>query len=746
MLREVIVPASIAAVGLLGLATFEWGETETIGMAVGATCLWGPFALAIALWLRESVPDAGERLALSLAGSYASTAVVYFGLSLGGVGWLFPWCQAAAVAAVVACRSWRESIRTALARCGEWKWDWWLTALLVATLVVSVRYRVPFTVSSVDGGRHFRLYHDQTYHVAMTYELQRHIPPVQRAMAAGTPERAYHLMPHISTLLLGAYGDQPDLLRTQTTWSFVAMTVMLCLCLHYTIRAVTGSSPAGWLAVSLLFIFSIPFPAIVTNPLGYFHCSLYPHTTSLLEPVVFTTQQMYSGMVVLYGVFLGAAILDRLVRSDRPEQAWRIVAVMGIMTGAMLRFRAHAFLPLAPAFGLAGAWLAWRARDWRCLGGVVLAAGISLALLLEIRSPTYAAGTASAALGYNALTWPGRPDAPNPRFQWWWVFWPGAAPCLAFLQRVLPEPVARQTWHVVCVAAFTLFQVVGLPLALAAAWATWHHARSRWPLLFGLMLWMTAGSLVCAMYIDMGDHTYDLAGQMLLHICWYLFPMLPVAAWSGLKSLATTMTWKSRICERLALGAVLLGVVFQMIRPPSSLQTVCDNMGFTLSADEWEAFSFLREQTPTGAVVLMPIRPLRLGPGGAAAAERQLLSEIANFSICGALGARAVYAEYARGADLDRVQKIAQLWATADVEDFARRLVDMNVDYMLEYPAAAPAAFRSDVPGFLRLAWESRPGANQVRIWKIDRGLAAACVRNATTRIPLHDASGSKPP
>ena len=171
---------------------------------------------------------------------------------------------------------------------------------------------------------------------------------------------------------------------------------------------------------------------------GYFYCSVYPHTTSLLEPVVMTTQQMYSGMVVFYGIFLGAAILDRLLANGRQSEAWRIVVVLGILTGAMIRFRAHTFLPLAPAFGLAGVWLAWRTRDWRYLVGVALAAGISLALLAEMRRPIYASGTAKMSLGYNGLTWPGQPGKPNPLFVAWWMFWPEAEGFQAILAQTLP--------------------------------------------------------------------------------------------------------------------------------------------------------------------------------------------------------------------------------------------------------------------------------------------------------------------
>ena len=107
---QVILPKAFTIAGLLGMATFEWGAPETLRITAGAVVLWGPFALLMSLWLRPGVPDAGERLALSVVGSYAMTALVFFGLAVCELESLFPWVQVAAVSTAVACKIGRAHV------------------------------------------------------------------------------------------------------------------------------------------------------------------------------------------------------------------------------------------------------------------------------------------------------------------------------------------------------------------------------------------------------------------------------------------------------------------------------------------------------------------------------------------------------------------------------------------------------------------------------------------------------------
>ena len=743
MRQPLAILAAMTAAGLIHLASTEWGVGETARMLLGAVCLWGPFAALIFMTLDATAPNRGERLALSLTGSYAATALAFFGFSALGAGSLFPVSQCVAVAALICYAPWRVRLVEQVRQWRRCRFDWVLAVLIVATLLVSVRYRTAFDFSPANGMRHYRLYHDQTYHVALEYELQRHTPPLQQASQAGRPERAYHVFPHVSTMLLARYGGHDDMLRVQTTWSFVVMTVMICLALHYLVRSLAGATSAGHLAVALLFIFAIPFPPLITNPLGYFYCSIYPHTTSLLEPVVMTTPQMYSGMVVYFGIILGMAVVDRMLRQPASAtgsgsqfstasrgEIWRLLILLGIMTGAMLRFRAQTFLPLAPVFALLSLVVAWRTRDWRSLLGVAVAVVVAAALLLEMRQSTYRPGTAGLQIGFNALTWPGTPDKHNPVFQWWWLFWPAAQQVFRGVTQALPPVSAMWTWHVACILGFVLFQVVGLPLAVAAtAYAMSRDARNSGLLFTLTTAGMVVGSLLGAMILKSGvDDSYSLAGQMLLHICWYAFPMLPLALWMAGTRIAHRTSWTREQWSYAAVVVVLLALPYQVLRGPSSLETLCWNMGFTLSPDEWSALQFLRENTPAESVVLMPLRPQ---PGLRAddpEAQQRLWNELQNFAICGSLSGRATFIEYVHSpneteaaSERDRVRQILELWHTSEHADFAERLARMPVTHLVEYMGSSPECFRDGPPPCLEHLWGSAVEAGRVRIWRIRR-------------------------
>jgi hypothetical protein len=733
---QLILPRAATLLGIVCLASFEWGEAEALQVAAGAIALWGPFAALLYIWLQPAVPDRGERLTLSLTGSYAATALIYFALAVLQAGWLFPWAQIAAIASLATIASWRKRLIATFENWRDWKVDWWLAALIVATLLISVRYRVAFEFSPTDGTRHFRLYHDQTYHTALAYELQRHVPPLQQPTQAGKPDRAYHLFPHISTMLLARYAGQRDLLHTQTTWSFVVMTVLICLCLHHLVRSIARANGAGYLAVALLFILSVPLPPLIENPLGYFYFSLYPHATSLLEPVVMTTPQMYSGLVVFFGIMLGLAICDRALMqspsggapdtrlADAPHtELWRIMILIGAMTGALLRFRAHIFLPFAPLFGLAGIWLAWRFRDWRLIAGAGIATVISLALLFEMRQPVYQAGTAQFSLGYNSLTWPGTEEQPNPAFQWWWLYWPGAQTIFRFISGALPKAAAMWAWHTSCISGFVLFQVVGIPLA--AAVAIYFLKPSSWKsqrLLAALILSIVGCSILGAMVLNFKGESYSLAGQMLLHTCWYLFPILPAMLWMAYEHTSIRQSWNKQRVTNVAVGVLAVAILYQSVRGPSSLERLCRNMGFVLTANEWDAMRFLRDSTPNAAVVLMPLRPQPgLAPDGQEAQQR-LRAEVQNFAICGSIGGRATYIEYAHAPqDVERVRDVVDLWQTPDQKDFSKQVRDTKATHLVEYPGYSPKCFEGGIPPCLELAWESTAGTSRVRIWKITK-------------------------
>src|SRR5260370_34938721 len=56
---------------------------------LGLTFLWGPLGALLYVVLRRSVEDPTVRLALSFAGSYSLTTLLYFAVAVTGAAWLF---------------------------------------------------------------------------------------------------------------------------------------------------------------------------------------------------------------------------------------------------------------------------------------------------------------------------------------------------------------------------------------------------------------------------------------------------------------------------------------------------------------------------------------------------------------------------------------------------------------------------------------------------------------------------------
>ena len=710
-------------------------------MLLGAVCLWGPFAALLFMALARALPDRGERLAMSLTGSYAATPLAFFGFSVLGMDWLFPVAQCASV--IVCLVLWRQRIGAQFRQWRRWQCDWGLVALIVATLLITTRYRTAFEISPADGMHHYRLYPDQTYHTAIEYELQRHTPPRQQACQAGKPGRPYHLMPHINTMLLAGYGRQTDMLRVQTVWSFVVITVLICLVIHFLVRSLAGSTAIGYLAVSLLFIFSIPFPPLIQSRINYQYFTVYPHATSLLEPTVITSPQLYSGMVVFFGILLGIAVIDRMIRQpslgDNPSERiptasrneiWHLMLLLGVMTGALLRFRAQTFLPLAPVFALVGLWLAWRTRDWRVLVGIATAVVIAAALLLEMKQSNYRPGTTNLQIGYNALTWPGSPEDPNPVMQWWWTDWPAAKQIFFGIVNTLPLGCAMWTWHIVCILGYVLFQIVGLPLAVAVmAYTRTRSSQTHWTLFSITVAWLVVGSLLGGMFLrSMAEDSYSVAGQMLPQICWYIFPILPLMLGMAGSQIITSKSWNKEHCWWVAAVILLLAVSYQLVRSPSLLEQWCSDDGFALTPDEWSAMRFLRDQTPRESVVLMPFRPQLNLPVDDPLQQTKALSELQSFAICGSLSGRATYIEYAHSpnvmeasSEAERMNEIVELWSTPEEIDFAERLQKTKVTHLVEFVSAPPACFKHGIPSCLERAWESSAHSGLVRIWQVKR-------------------------
>ncbi|MHC5828979.1 MAG: hypothetical protein ACYT04_77005, partial [Nostoc sp.] len=124
--------------------------------------------------------------------------------------------------------------------------------------------------------------------------------------------------------------------------------------------------------------------------------------------------QMYSGMLVAYGILLG--VLHISVRCYQKQPVGVVLIITAIMIVAISRFRIHVFLPMLPGFLLLAAYGWKRTKQKAYLVAAGLAVALSLVIYLEMHSPIYLSGTASLKLNFNGLTDFG--DGTNPFNSW----------------------------------------------------------------------------------------------------------------------------------------------------------------------------------------------------------------------------------------------------------------------------------------------------------------------------------------
>jgi hypothetical protein len=223
-----------------------------------------------------------------------------------------------------------------------------------------------------------------------------------------------------------------------------------------------------------------------------------------------------------------------------------------------------------------------------------------------------------------------------------------------------------------------------------------------------------------AMVLNFKGESYSLAGQMPLHVCWYMFPILPVMLWLGYRSVSARMSLDERHSVAVVAGVLAVATLVQSQRGPSSLERLCHSMGFTLTSKEWAALQFLRYRTPDAAVVVMPLRPQPGLEPDSEEARSRLRSEVQNFAICGSLGGRATYIEYAHAPqDMERIREVVDLWQAPDHGEFSRRLRGTRAMYLVEYPGHSPRCFEGGPPPCLEPEWESEAGPGWVRIWRV---------------------------
>jgi len=559
----------------------HWPVYEIGRCLLGLASLWGPLAALLYVLLRRPVEDPTVRLALSSAGSYSLTTLLYFAVTVMGVAWLFGAVLLAATAAAV----WlgRRLVRTKSLDLP--RLDAVLLTIVAGSLVATIPYNTAIDLTP-SGDRVITAFSDHFYHVGLEYELSRHVPPSQATIRGGSPERAYHMFPHLTAMLMARFTGQREMLRAHGVYHYGAITILICLTLYAIGFLLTASKTGGYVCAFLPFLFAIAMPPIMPNTLGYFFFTVLPHTTSTVYPTLGTSPQMYSGIAVMYGVLLGIAALVRAPKAV--SGGYVLPVVCALMTATLLRFRVHCWIATLPVF-LVFVFVMWcRSRRAAWLLAAAVAVTASALLYREMSFPVYMRGTAALHLALNRLS-----EIPFYRV------WPFSSSIERLMPKFLSGTLLNWAWESVCLAGFTVWDILGIPLCIALVLVPQLMKRSLAIGYYFFTMGTILLSMLLATCLTLGYDRYSIPAQFAYHFGWYALPLAGVG-----------VAWLVSYVQRRTKHAWVLWIVIAAISGVASAWTqrqfVSRQTGpaTVVTPAAWDAFHYLRESTPHNAIVL----------------------------------------------------------------------------------------------------------------------------------------------
>lgn len=634
------------------LHALDWTAIELLRFFGGALLLWAPVASVLYLALRGAISSRIVRGSFSALASYALTTVIYFACAVLHVEFLFYGVLAScACFAAFQVHAWwpqRHSFRL--------QPDWILITIVLASLVSLIPLNTPMEFVGKNGFKPRLYFTDHYYHAGMANALRTHVPPLQTPIRAGTPERAYHMFPHLTTMLIARFSLQPFTLRAHIVYQYAVISTLICLGLYSTGFLITNSRGGGYLLACVPFLFAIATPSLGPDHIGYFYFTWFPQFSSTTFPTAFTSPQMFSGVAVFYGVLLGVTLICYKRTAALP------IFVTAAMVGAMARFRVHVFLAVLPAFLFLALWMWWRERRWVWPMSIMLTLCVSACMYLEMQSPEYLKGTAHVQFGFNHLNVP------------FFYDWPGSSALQQGLTRMLTGEVLSAVLQCVSVVIFVGLNIVGLPLLAAIASSLY---QKRMPLSLVLFLFaLAAVSMVCSVTLTMNYDAYSVPAQMLFHIGWYLLPFfaLPLiwlARWAKEHIQIPAPAWA-------ALAAIVVsGTLYSQRAFIDDWHRRDYNPPLDLTANSWAAYQYLRTNTAHDSVIL----------------DNRNYNPF-HFFVSG-VSQRTAFVE-APGNPIDeqamrlhpednRRQKILQIYTTKEPAAFCRLLLDSPITHVLEY-------------------------------------------------------------
>ncbi len=236
--RRAVVLASLFSAGCLGWSFFvdlQVGPLEACRVLAGFTALWLPIGGLVYLLLRGRCSDGLTRFTLSAATSYGLTTPIYAlfgvcGLALPGFQKMFYLAEGLVLTGVVLFAVRRKLVwRAADLRQGWRRLDWTLIALISLSILLTGRYKTTVVTLPDQNSRQIVAHGDATYLASLAQELGRRTQAAQQAARAGLKERAYHMFPHLTAMLIARYTGQADMLRAPALCQFTVVEVLLCL-------------------------------------------------------------------------------------------------------------------------------------------------------------------------------------------------------------------------------------------------------------------------------------------------------------------------------------------------------------------------------------------------------------------------------------------------------------------------------------------------------------------------------------
>lgn len=672
MKRSTSISLTLAMITLFALSYYwvvvEWNLGEFVRFCGGIILLWLPLGACFYLLCKKQIEDPIICFTFSAIGSYTLTTLAYFGLAVLKLELLFYIGQIATffwlIVYLIQHKFWLNR------RFNSFSWrqfDWVLASLIAVSLVVNIPYQVAWESSPETDTDTFTLHSDHLYHTGQAYELARHVPPQQQSTRAGTPERAYHMFPHLTTMLLSRFTGQTDMLRVHIIYHYIIIEIGMCLALYSIVKTVTMSRIAGYIGTATMYITAIPYPPLVKNSVGYFYFTLFPHVSSGLEPVILSSPQMYSGMLVAYGVSLGVLIIS--IFCYRKQVVDPLLIITAVMVAATSRFRIHVFLPMLPGFFLLAiyGWKRTRQKAYFVAAGLTLA--LSLLIYLEMQSSIYLAGTASLKLGLNDLS--------NPES--WISSWPFSEQIYALISRlfVTHTRILLVVWQIVTLSAFVALNMIGIPLLIISSiYLFSKSAHQEFRLFTALIVWMLFVSTLGAMCLTTDYDSYSLGGQLLFCTRWYLFLLMIPGLYQVYKVVRPHLFLAKSIQISVVIILIVFSLVAQQLTRPSIIAKKFRDSAISISVNERMTLSYIHDNTPEDSIIL-----------------QNKYVDTYTFLFSGLTG-RAIYLDGTSLVDkhslklspLDnRQQVIRDLWATPKPEQFCQTLTSTPTTHLVEY-------------------------------------------------------------